>query len=88
MATDALPTPEPMLASVHAETYNIPKTTAVKMFLRRNQNTIILLGAAAGMLWVNRILIRRDIKHINFTAEFYPDWMYDDEGSFVGIGSD
>lgn len=86
MAAEALPVVEPMTASVHVEEMKVPKFTVAKTFLRTHQNTIILAAVGIGALWVNRVLIRRDLKHINFTAEFYPDWMFDGDGEFVGIG--
>lgn len=86
MAAEALPVIEPMVAAVSVEEVKIPRLTAAKNFLRANQNTIILAAVGIGALWVNRVLMRRDLKHINFTAEFYPDWMFDEEGTFVGIG--
>lgn len=90
MAAEAIPMPipEPMRGDVHVEEFYIPRRTTIKQFFRRNQDTLLILGAIAASVWVTRMLIRRDIKNINFTAEFYPDWMYDEEGTFVGIGSD
>lgn len=90
MAADpiTMPMAEPMHAQLHVEEVRVPRITAAKMFLRRNQELIIVLTAIAASVWVTRALVRKDIKNINFTAEFYPDWMYDDDGTFVGIGSD
>jgi hypothetical protein len=81
-----MPIPEPMHASVHVEEVHIPRSASIKRFFRNNQDTLLILSAIVASVWVTRILIRKDIKNINFTAEFYPDWMYDAEGEFVGMG--
>ena len=53
--------------------------------VRNNKTIFIVTGIVVAALWVNRAMIRRELKHINFTFErgvdFDADWgdIVDDE---------
>lgn len=43
-----------------------------KQFYHRNRDVIIIVGAIGVALLINRAILRRELRRLNFTAEFFP----------------
>lgn len=80
------PLSEPVLGSIHVGEDHVHRFGQAKVWLRNNREHILVIAGVVGSLWLNRLIMRKDLKRLNFTAEFYPDWMFDGEGTFVGMG--
>lgn len=80
------PLSEPVVGTIHIGEEPVRRLYQAKRWVINNREQIVVVVAVIGSLWFNRVLMRKDLKRMNFTAEFYPDWMFDGEGEFVGIG--
>lgn len=43
-----------------------------KRFYHRNRDVLIVVGAIGVALLINRAILRRELRRLNFTAEFFP----------------
>lgn len=43
-----------------------------RLFYHRNRDVVIIVGAIGVALLINRAILRRELRRLNFTAEFFP----------------
>lgn len=60
-------------ASVTVTETKAPIGAALKELYQSNRDVILIVSAVTVALLINRRMLRRELTHINFQAEFYPE---------------
>lgn len=51
----------------------------LRVFYHNNRDLCLIVGAVATAVLLNRSILRRELKRLSFSAEFYPFDMIDDD---------
>lgn len=70
---------ERMIAEVGVEDNTQNIIDATRAFYRNNRDVILVVGIVALTLYVNRRMLRKELRNLNFNVEVFPGY-FDDDG--------
>lgn len=76
--TEAIMHPVPSETTVTQEVSSL--STEMRRYFHRNGDAFLMIALSVGAMFVNRLILRRELKRLQFQVEIFPDDSWGDYG--------